>query len=83
MLYIADDQGDIKRYNAQGELQQVFSPTKIGNISNIEAWTSLRILVFYEEYQEYVILDRFLNQTSSYSFAPEHIGFCQISKSCC
>ena len=75
MLYIADNQGDIKRYNAQGELQQVFSPSKIGNISIIEAWTSLRILVFYEEYQEYVILDRFLNQTSSYTFTPEHIGF--------
>ena len=75
MLYVADNQGDIKRYDWNGELQQVFSPSKNGNITAIEAWTSLRILVFYEEYQEYLILDRFLNQTSSYTFAPEQIGF--------
>lgn len=75
MLYIGDSQGDIKRYNTNGELQQVFSPSKIGNISLIEAWTSLRILVFYEDYQEYLILDRFLNQTSSYTFEPAFVGF--------
>lgn len=78
MLYLADNLGDIKRYDISGTQQQVFSPTKIGNISSLEAWTSLRVLVFYEEYQEFLILDRFLNQTSAYSLEPSQIGFAKV-----
>lgn len=62
-IYIASNNGDIDRFNRNGELVYHFSPDKKGNASLIEAWQGLRTFVFYRDFQQYLFLDRFLNNS--------------------
>lgn len=65
-LYIASSNGDIDRYDKDAILSYHFSPDKKGNATLIEAWQGLRTFVFYHDFQQYLFLDRFLNNSVSY-----------------
>jgi hypothetical protein len=63
-LYVASRNGDIDRYDKDGKLAYHFSPDKKGQVSSIEAWQGLRTFVFYQNFQQYLFLDRFLNNNA-------------------
>ncbi|MDX1629135.1 MAG: hypothetical protein R3345_10585 [Fulvivirga sp.] len=65
-FYIATKKGILKQYSQDNELKIEFAPQKAGNITLVEAWNPLRIFIFYENFQEYVLLDRFLIPSSRY-----------------
>jgi len=48
---------EVKKYNSKGELLKVYSNKKLGKISSIDATNPLRILLFYKDQSQLVILD--------------------------
>lgn len=77
-IYIADDAGDIIQYDFNGNKINTYSPDKPGVVTLIEAWPALRILVFYQDFQEYLLLDRFLNASPYYQVDRNDVGFSTI-----
>src|ERR1700740_422215 len=53
---------EIKKYNKKGELLKKFSNKKAGKIFSIDASNALRILVFYKDQSQVLILDSQLTQ---------------------
>ena len=78
-FFIADKKGNIDKYSPNGKPLQHFSPQKVSTPSIIEAWQGLRSFVFYREFQEYLFLDRFLNPSPRYTFAPEISQFISLA----
>lgn len=70
-VYIADQNGSVHKFDANGELLVTYSPERPGNIKSIEASSTLNVLLFYEDLQEYRFLDRFLTLTSTTAFSPD------------
>jgi hypothetical protein len=67
-LYIVTPFGDLIRQDLEGsEPPLIYSPVKKARISLVDVSNSLRTFLFYEDLQEYVLLDRFLTETSRYS----------------
>lgn len=79
-LFLANTAGDIIAYDANlNELNIRFSPQKMADISFLEANATVRVLVFYQELQNFLILDRFLNPTGEYTFENPDIFFVKIA----
>jgi len=74
-IYITSKSGSIYKYSKSGDSLQSYSPRKNAEITLIEAWSGLKIFVFYREFQEYILLDRFLRPSPFYSFDPQYISF--------
>lgn len=66
-LYFASQDGVIEKYDQQGKLQYHFSPQTRASPSLIEAWQGLRIFVYYQSFQEYLFLNRFLTESERYN----------------
>ncbi|UII29003.1 hypothetical protein LVD15_11410 [Fulvivirga maritima] len=66
-IYIADNNGDVKKYLTDGKLDASFSAQSQGQIDLIEAWNPLKIFLFYEDLQQYTFLDRFLTTPQNFS----------------
>lgn len=77
-IYIADKQGNLTQYNAQGDSLLRYSPDQPANLHLLEAWKGLKILLFYRDLQKYTWLNRFLVETQSKFLPNEHIGFARL-----
>ncbi|RDV15099.1 hypothetical protein DXT99_10520 [Pontibacter diazotrophicus] len=64
-LYVLDPMHNLLRLDSLGQPLDTFSPPTRGRISNIEAWSPMKILLFYEDRQTLLLLDRFLRPISS------------------
>ena len=78
-LYLVSDKGLIYKYSRTGDSLLAFSPRKNASISLIEAGSGLRVFVFYQDFQEYILLDRFFRSSPHYSFNPAVIGFAALA----
>ena len=67
-FYIADNKGNVFKFDSLGKQQLQFSPLKKGDVSLLEAWRTVNIFIFYRDLQEYILLDRFLT-TSQENFS--------------
>ncbi len=65
-LYFSNDQGAIDKFDQAGTVVYHFSPQKQGTPTIIDAWQGLRTFVYYKNFQEYLLLDRFLNASERY-----------------
>ncbi len=70
-LYIANSEGTIHKLNKEGEIQSTFSPQKRGEPSFLETWQGLRVFVYYRNFQEYLLLNRFLSNENRINTALE------------
>ena len=77
-IYIANDAGDVLQFDINGNRINTYSPDKPGVVTLIEAWAALRILIFYQDFQEYLFLDRFLNASPYYQIDHENVGFSSL-----
>ena len=64
-IYLLDPLHNLARLDSVGRPVDTFSPPTRGRISNIEAWNPMKILLFYEDRQSLLLLDRFLRPISS------------------
>lgn len=76
-IYLASDNGDVDRFDSSGELSYHFSPDIKGNVSLIEAWQGLRVIVFYRDFQQYQFLDRFLIPSVRYNIGNDQSRYYQ------
>ncbi|MFY0625196.1 MAG: hypothetical protein JXR07_02795 [Reichenbachiella sp.] len=74
-IYLSTENGDIKKYNDKGSLLAEYSSSASSKVHQLAAISQLKVLVFYENLQEYVILDRYLRSPARYSIQEFEIGF--------
>lgn len=60
-IFASNSSGDIYLFDAKGKQQNLFSPPRQGQLSQLEASWTVNIFSFSTDLQEYRILDRFLN----------------------
>jgi hypothetical protein len=78
-IYVADTKGSLNKYEQNGRPIVHFSPQKLAVPSLVEAWFGLQTFIFYRDFQEYTLLDRFLNPTPNYRFPEEMVGFARMA----
>lgn len=78
-IYICDKQYNITKYSPEGQQEEIYSPQRFAEITSFEAWSSINLLLFYKDYQEYVLLDRFLTAKGSATFNPDVVGFARVA----
>lgn len=78
-IYAADSEGNIIQYDSLGKRLLVYSPDKIGTVTAMATSQTMRLFAFYRDFQEYVMLNRFLDQTSRQKFESEDIGFVRLA----
>lgn len=59
-LYVTDNQNNLHQFGPDGQELNVFSPALPGHTAQVEAWNTAKVLVFYDDRQQVVLLDRFL-----------------------
>ncbi len=74
-LFVGDIEGSLKKYDKNGQVLLEYSPQKIATISYIDAGASLQILAFYQDWQEFILFDRFLNPKQTEKINSEKVGF--------
>lgn len=77
-LFLATEDGLIYKYSSTGDSLLAFSPRKKSSIDLLEAGSGLKIFVFYRDFQEFILLDRFLISSPYYSFNPDYVGFASL-----
>jgi hypothetical protein len=73
--------GAITKYSPSMDSLISFSPEKLGDISLLEAWHGFQIFAFYQEFQEFVLLDRFLTRDTRYPLSQSkgnYVDMCTI-----
>ncbi|MCB2407251.1 hypothetical protein [Hymenobacter lucidus] len=59
-LYVSDAQNNVHQYGPDGQPLNTYSPPQPGHTAQIEAWNTSKVLVFYDDRQEILLLDRFM-----------------------
>ncbi|MBG8552788.1 hypothetical protein [Hymenobacter guriensis] len=59
-LYVADAQNNLRQYAADGQALNTYSAPLPGHVAQLEAWNLTKVLAFYDDRQEVLLLDRFL-----------------------
>lgn len=68
-LYVTDGQNNVHQYAPDGQPLNTYSPALPGHTMQIEAWNTAKVLVFYDDRQQLVLLDRFLAPISELALA--------------
>ena len=74
-IFISKKDGEIIKINQRGELLLNYSPSKTGNVKQIDVWSPFKIATYYDSFQEMVVLNRFLSETVRYNFDDFNLGF--------
>ncbi|WP_338791415.1 hypothetical protein V9L05_00280 [Bernardetia sp. Wsw4-3y2] len=84
-IYICDKKGVIKRLDTLGNTELVFSPSSSIAPTHFNVKNPNQIFVFYQELQEWVILNRFLTEIERYKISEKiesnqygEIGFVRL-----
>ncbi|WP_338765442.1 hypothetical protein WAF17_01660 [Bernardetia sp. ABR2-2B] len=84
-IYICDKKGVIKRLDSLGNIDVLFSPSSSIVPTNFNVQNPNQIFVFYQELQEWVILNRFLTEIERYKISEKiesnqygEIGFVRL-----
>lgn len=78
-LFASTTAGDIYLYDQNGEQLNLFSPTRQGRLSQLEASWTVNIFSFSADLQEYRILDRFLNPLVEEGFSLAEINLAKAA----
>ena len=79
-VYIVNTDDELIKYNAQGQQQFLFFDRTLGEITFIDATNPFQVLVFFEDFQTIVWLDRTLNPISKMNLS--QFGFFQVNTIC-
>jgi hypothetical protein len=75
-IYAVNDYHTLMKFSASGEFQKSFNENNLGAISSVDVSNPFQPLVFYNEYQTAVVLDRSLSEL--YRFKLSELNFTQI-----
>ncbi|RSK51363.1 hypothetical protein [Hymenobacter rigui] len=71
-FYVTDAQNNLHQYSPDGQALNTYSPAQPGHTMQVEAWNTAKVLVFYDDRQQLVLLDRFLAPISELAL-PEYL----------
>ncbi|EAY31102.1 hypothetical protein [Microscilla marina] len=74
-IYVADADGNVIQFDSTAKKVNIYSPEKLGVITSMVTSQTLQLFLFYQDFQEYVILDRFLNEITRQSIALPTVGY--------
>ncbi|WP_205619301.1 hypothetical protein [Hymenobacter aerophilus] len=63
-LYVTDRQNNLRQFGPDGQPLNVYAPPLPGHVMQVEAWNTAKILAFYDDRQQVLLLDRFLSPIS-------------------
>lgn len=75
-FYAVTDDHTLKKFSASGDLVKSFNENSLGAISAVDVSNPFQPMVFYNEYQTAVVLDRSLSEL--YRFKLGDLGFTQV-----
>jgi hypothetical protein len=61
-LYVVKERNQLVRYNAKGDSTGIFNEIRKGRITKIDATNPLRILLYFQDYNQIVVLDQMLSK---------------------
>lgn len=79
LLYVADANGDIHKIDTLGNKLLTWSPQKKAEVTLMEAWRNVNVMLFYRNFQEIILLDRFLADNSTSKLNNNNIGFARLA----
>ena len=59
-LYVADADNNLRQYSPEGLPLNTYAPAQPGHVAQVEAWNVTSTLVFNDDRQQLILLDRFL-----------------------
>jgi len=59
-LYVADADNNLRQYGPEGLPLSTYAPAQPGHVAQVEAWNVTTTLVFHDDRQQLILLDRFL-----------------------
>ncbi len=68
-LYLADKDNNLRQLTTSGQPLNTYSPAQPGHAAVLEAWNQNAVLVFYDDRQQVLLLDRFLAPLSEIRLA--------------
>ncbi len=74
-LFITNQKGDLAKFSPDGELLLEFSPMLNIQVSQINANTQLKVLLFYEDLQSFTLLNRYLTSPVVYPLSKFGLGY--------
>ena len=77
-IYLSHKNGDLIKLDQFGGQLVQFASQRYGKLSTLETWTSLRIFLFYQDIQQFVFLDRYLNQSEFLEFPAGQFGLIML-----
>lgn len=78
-VYVADKKNILYKLDARGKRLHTFSPTQQGQVRGLEAWNPNKTLLFYEDRQQIVLLDRFLAPMATIRLADLDPGLVRLA----
>ncbi len=75
LLYLSLADGSIHKYDTTCRLVEVYSPVKPGTVTLLEAWETVRVFAFYQDFQEYAVFNRFLSPADNQPLNAPGTGF--------
>ena len=81
-IFLTFEGGAITKLSSSLDSLISFSPEKLGDITLLEAWHGFQIFAFYKEFQEFVLLDRFLTRNTRFQLSQSsanYVNMCTIS----
>ncbi len=75
-LFVADRNGNIFKLDSLGNTLETYSPVGGALPSDLQVSQSVNVFAFYEDWQRFVLLDRFLGNARTFEFSDsEEIGY--------
>ncbi len=68
-IYLLSDRDELLKYDAKGKLKWRYSNNRFGKLHSVDVSDPLRVVLFYADFQQVVVLNNNLNELTSYSFA--------------
>lgn len=69
-IFLSDASGNIYKYDNNGSFLNLYSTKKLGKIYALEANQGFRVFAFYQDFQEYLLLDQFLSNERYFQLDP-------------
>lgn len=70
-VYLLSDRDELLKYDAKGKLRWRYSNNRFGKLHSVDVSDPLRVVLFYADFQQVVVLNNNLNEITSYSFAKD------------
>ncbi|WP_293300368.1 hypothetical protein [Pedobacter sp. UBA4863] len=68
-IYLLSAREELLKYDAKGKLKWRYSNSRFGKLHSVDVSDPLRVVLFYADFQQVVVLNNNLNEITSYSFA--------------